>query len=665
MYSHSYRTKFEILRILQLISYAQVIKRPARSDSRAPISSLGSVNGHNKDANVFLSSQYIFFVLFCLTKAIFDHSLSRASLVSNLDLYESNVKMSYYPKGSRSKSTRATRVSKRKFKGNQFTDKESASTGQSASTKKLATARSEDIVYNPVHCYRIIEFLTVFSTLSEILICRECKQNVKFEEAGNRGLGFKLVVTCRCSRKYINSGPFINNGYEINQRIVFVMRLLGVGIEGINLFCGLMDLGQGLSLNAYYSIVEKIHNVAKLVFDVLCQKAVKEEKEENVKNGRSPMNLKISGDGSWKKRGFTSLYGVTTLIGYYSGKVIDLIVKGSYCQACTIWSKRRGTEEYAAWYETHEEECASNHIGSAGKMEVDSVLEMFSKSEDKYEVKYGNYIGDGDSKTYKAILDLNPYGEDFPVVKSECIGHVEKRMGSRLRNIKTKEKLGGKGKLTAVLIKKLTKYYGLAIRRNIESVDEMAKAIMATYYHLCSTNEKPRHENCPPGPDSWCKYRVAEVSDINFDHPPALHPDVAKHLLPIYEELSKKDLLERCLGGHTQNANESFNSTIWRLAPKHLNSGIKIIEIAAFLAAGIFNEGYYAVLKIMEMLNIKIGQQCKLCADTHDATRVTRQERRSLSSTKEARMARRQEQIEQNEFYEEAEGLLYGPGIAD
>lgn len=45
-------------------------------------------------------------------------------------------------------------------------------------------------------------------------------------------------------------------------------------------------------------------------------------------------------------------------------------------------------------------------------------------------MKYGNYIGDGDSKTYEAILNLNPHGDDFPVVKSECIGHVEKRMES-------------------------------------------------------------------------------------------------------------------------------------------------------------------------------------------------------------------------------------------
>ncbi|KZC10036.1 hypothetical protein WN55_01787 [Dufourea novaeangliae] len=104
---------------------------------------------------------------------------------------------------------------------------------------------------------------------------------------------------------------------------------------------------------------------------------------------------------------------------------------------------------------------------------------MFQRSEKLFGVKYCNYVGDGDTKTFKAILDKQPYGEDFKIIKSECVIHVEKRMGSRLRNIKKTAKLGGKGKLTDALIKKLTKYYGLAIRRNFNSVEDMKKAIMA------------------------------------------------------------------------------------------------------------------------------------------------------------------------------------------
>jgi len=76
-----------------------------------------------------------------------------------------------------------------------------------------------------------------------------------------------------------------------------------------------------------------------------------------------------------------------------------------------------------------------------------------------------NYVGEGDSKTYKSILDFNPYGDNCSVIKSRCVGHVDKRMGTQLRNVKKKEKLG-KGRLTDVLIKKLTNYYGLAIRQN-------------------------------------------------------------------------------------------------------------------------------------------------------------------------------------------------------
>ncbi|KYN45407.1 hypothetical protein ALC56_00101 [Trachymyrmex septentrionalis] len=115
------------------------------------------------------------------------------------------------------------------------------------------------------------------------------------------------------------------------------------------------------------------------------------------------------------------------------------------------------------------------------------------------------------------------------------------------------------------------------------------------------------------------------------------------------ENLSKEDLFQRCLGGHTQNANGSFNSTVWRLAPKHLHCGLKNIEIAAYLVAGVFNEGHLFILRIMDNEN----------------QRVARQERRSLLETKEARETRREQFLMENELYEEAEGLLYGPGMAD
>lgn len=125
----------------------------------------------------------------------------------------------------------------------------------------------------------------------------------------------------------------------------------------------------------------------------------------------------ISGDGTWQKRGFNSLFGVASLIGYYSGKIIDVYVKSAYCKMCEVWSKKlnaaENENEYELWYEEHKEACCSNHEGSSGKMEVDAIVEMFKRSEEKYDVKYRNYIEDEDSKTYTGVLQKVDYGPDF------------------------------------------------------------------------------------------------------------------------------------------------------------------------------------------------------------------------------------------------------------
>jgi len=59
-----------------------------------------------------------------------------------------------------------------------------------------------------------------------------------------------------------------------------------------------------------------------------------------------------------------------------------------------------------------------------------------------------------------------------------------------------------------------------------------------------------------------------------------MHMDVFNAIKPVYEELSSDDLLSRCLGGFTQNSNESFNSAVWTIAPKASASGKIILDVA-------------------------------------------------------------------------------------
>ncbi|CAK9816622.1 hypothetical protein ANTQUA_LOCUS9034 [Anthophora quadrimaculata] len=503
----------------------------------------------------------------------------------------------------------------------------------STSAKKLSDAEEFDVAISSNFTYCILEFVTVFSTISSAVLCRKCKGEVNFKLSNFRGASFKIFMTCKCdSPLVINSCPTIKNAAEINCRLIFVMRLLGIGHEGLNIFCGLMDMCQGISKSAYYACLENIHIAASAVYKIVLSQAVAQEKA-----GKPEDELTVSGDGTWKKRGFSSLFGASTLIGKYSNKVLDACVMSSLCGTCNLWKTKKVSDpiSYEKWYGSHQEKCTINHTGSSGKMEIDAIVTMFSQSLPKYGVKYVTYIGDGDSKTFNGILKAEPYGTKCPVTKKECVGHVEKRMGSRLRIAKKANKgIGGKGsgKLTDKVIGQLTRYYGLAI----------------------------------PGENSWCKWRKAEAEGTDFHHDQApLSEEVQNVIKPIYEDLSREDLLTRCLGAETQNNNESLHSLIWTFAPKHLHAGPKIVEIACFLAVIIFNEGFQPILKTMNTLGLQIGFNAQAYAHHRDNTRIDRSERCSSNLAKQARIDSRKEQATLEDFHEVEEGGLYAPGIAD
>ena len=102
-----------------------------------------------------------------------------------------------------------------------------------------------------------------------------------------------------------------------------------------------------------------------------------------------------------------------------------------------------------------------NHEGSAGKMELVGVERIFSRSTETRKLRYLAYYGDGDSKSFTAVE--NVYSPKV-VTKKECIGHVQKRVGTRLRNLKKKEKRLTKLGVTDELIDCLQNHYGILWR---------------------------------------------------------------------------------------------------------------------------------------------------------------------------------------------------------
>lgn len=133
----------------------------------------------------------------------------------------------------------------------------------------------------------------------------------------------------------------------------------------------------------------------------------------------------------------------------------------------------------------------------------------------------------------------------------------------------------------------------------------MKRAVMATYRHVTSTDNNPDHSLCPTGRDSWCRHNSAVARGESAPkHSYNLPKDVARALLPVYERLSERKLLERCFRGKTQNSNESFHSVIWNLVPKERHSSLFAVEAAVAEAVLHFNTGsQHAAAKILGELN--------------------------------------------------------------
>ncbi|GFT76797.1 uncharacterized protein TNCV_2906061 [Trichonephila clavipes] len=127
--------------------------------------------------------------------------------------------------------------------------------------------------------------------------------------------------------------------------------------------------------------------------------------------------------------------------------------------------------------------------------------------------------------------------------------------------------------------------------------------------HSCSTDDEPMHWFCPTNPNTWCKYNAAINNNLqNYKHKPSVAKAVRDVIKPVFADLSHPALLKKCLGGKTQNPNESLNSLIWNFCPKTIGSRLQIAEIAANLETSVFNDGNQILITILEKFGLKINR---------------------------------------------------------
>ena len=156
-------------------------------------------------------------------------------------------------------------------------------------------------------------------------------------------------------------------------------------------------------------------------------------------DGAKPLDVMVSFDGTWHKRGFTSLYGVGIVIDVMTGLVLDYEVLSKFCQACSMKDVENMSErERNEWNENHK--CTINFSGSSKAMEKEAAIRMWRRSIEKHNMRYTRMLSDGDSAAFSAVKNIY---NGVEVKKLECVNHVDKRMGTALLKLAREKKLGG------------------------------------------------------------------------------------------------------------------------------------------------------------------------------------------------------------------------------
>lgn len=524
--------------------------------------------------------------------------------------------------------------------------------------------------------YRIVDLEALQNLVSCSAVCALCKNgSLSLAEAKREGLASTLQLTCQACNESSSATLAKRCGrfWDVNRRATLGMRWIGRGRQALCKLCTALNMPQPVAKPGYNGHCKAVHRAAVEVASQSMSAAAEEVRGMNAEE-EHPGNTAVSFDGTWMRRGFTSLFGVFTAIAWDTGKVVDYHVSSKFCQECSVWKSRRhagiiSLAQYEAFVDRHQ--CMVNTQQSSPGMEAEAAMVLWGRSEDKVQLRYTTYIGDGDSKGYSAVSQAQPYG-GTGIVKEECVGHVQKRVGTNLRNLKKELRgkkledglpIGGRGRLTDKMIDRLQAYYGMAVREHRGDLQGMCKAIWASIMHRVSTQEKPQHQFCPTGTDSWCGWqRVKAGSGEQYQHHDSVPQAVFQKIKPVYIRLTDKSLLQRCLCGATQNRNESLNGLIWQLCPKETFCGATTVETAAAMAVSLFNDGSVALRRILEEMQCPVGVFTAASARSLDDERVYHAERKASNKEKSARKRRRRIRKGVEEEVLEAEGLTYEAG---
>ena len=268
---------------------------------------------------------------------------------------------------------------------------------------------------------RLIDMEELLASVTRRASCNVCGSGLTVREnlGIRRGLCTKLTLSCTnplCTGKEdAFSDPYVHSK-ALNSRFILAGRMCGRGSAGLETICGVMGLPPPVSPKSYSS-----HNsLQKFVQNVRMESSKVASAQLHRLQGADPsdiVDVTVTCDGTWSRRGFVAPYGVVAVISWETCQVLDVTVLSKSCKVCKEAESTMGSEsqEFLDWMAKHQDSCNSNFTGSSPAMEAEGASILWGRSVEKNQLRYTTVISDGDAKTILWLNGEHPYGSDVVI----------------------------------------------------------------------------------------------------------------------------------------------------------------------------------------------------------------------------------------------------------
>ena len=290
-----------------------------------------------------------------------------------------------------------------------------------------------------------------------IIECSKCDTKIELQTSGNKSKGWNP-----------------KNSVDMNRRMVYSAMEMGLGRDGMSVMCDVFNMPTPSHPNAWKNHVTALYEAHKKAVSEQFKKAREKVFSLHCDNESEIAEIAVSYDGTWSKRGYTANFGIGFVISADTGEVLDYDFESKICRECQLAKKDLGEDspEFDIWFGVHQDQCTQT--GSSGSMECSIAKKIWDRSKEN-NLHYKFMISDGDSKAYGSIWDTYGCCGDCEkwentdkrsaeykkwreskahkewkeshdsgmancsrVRKLDCVRHVQKRMGTHLRELRKK-----------------------------------------------------------------------------------------------------------------------------------------------------------------------------------------------------------------------------------